>query len=67
MNAETVTVRQAAEILGVDVSTVQRWIPDRLEPVAEIGGSGKRPALRLLSLAAVEQLRDEREAERAAS
>ena len=61
MQTDTVTVREAAEILGVDTSTVQRWIGDRLHCVAEIGGT-KRPALRLLSRDDVYALRDERTA-----
>jgi len=56
-----VTKREAAEILGVHPSTVNRMIPDRLKVASTVHGP-KRAAMHLFRRADVERLASQRAA-----
>jgi molybdopterin-binding protein len=55
MSGDSVRIGEAAEILGVSVETVRRWLRD-----GRISGSRTAGGQRLVSLAAVHRLRAER-------
>jgi excisionase family DNA binding protein len=65
MPTHLVTKREAAEMLGVHPSTVQRMIPDELQPAVEFDGPS-RVAMYMFKRADVERLAAKRANEAAA-
>jgi hypothetical protein len=61
MSSNLVTKREAAEILGVHPSTVQRMIPQALKPAVEFDGP-QRTAMYMFKRSDVERLAAKRAA-----